>query len=132
MNRAGLTLVEVLIAVLILGVGVLGAAALQANGLRATQTAQVMQDLDAEARSAVNALRVRYASEVVTVPGFHDCGPGYLNECNFEVRPCVMSGGQLDCTVSSAAEPDAQAIVVTVARLDRELSLSTVVHAGAP
>ena len=132
MNRRGLSLVEVLVAVLILAVGVLGAAALQASGLRATRTSQVMQDLDAEARSAINALRVRYAAETVTVPGIHDCGPGFLNDCSYEIRPCVLSGGQLDCTVSSAAEPDAQAIIVTVSQLEHEVSLSTIVGRGSP
>ncbi len=123
MNR-GLTLVEILVAVMILGVGVLAAAAMQANGLRATQTAQVMQELDAEARSAMAEARTTFRQRHDTTPNTSDCGPG----CQLEARPCVLSAGVMNCTVSSTPDPVAYALLVRVTRGDNAVELSSVVE----
>ena len=55
---AGLTLLEVIIATLILAVGVIGAAALQSTGLQASRTASIIQQLDADARSVSDRIRL--------------------------------------------------------------------------
>lgn len=130
MRRSGLTLVEVLVAVAVLAVGVLGAAALQANALRATRTARIVQELDADALSAVNLLRVRYADAEVVAAGRHDCGPGFQNDCSFEVQPCELLAGQLQCSSSTLSRPDAIALLVTVSSRDsdHEVQLNTIVR----
>ena len=131
MSQRGLTLIEILVAVMILVVGVLGAAAMQANGLRATRTAQIIQNLDADARSATQLLRQRFAFETAGSTEPSSCGAG-LENCTVVVRPCSLNSGQLNCTSSGVSDPVAQAIEVTVTSGEHEVTLNSIVLRQEP
>ena len=122
-RRNGLTLVEILIAILILAVGVIGAMLMQTTGLRATRTSQVMQDLNADARSQLDLMRLRLANEVWATPMTGGCDIAGTSACSIEIRPCVVAAGELDCNVASATDPAAHAVTVRVSRQDQELEL---------
>lgn len=123
--QAGLTLVEVVIALLILVVGVLAVAGLQASGLNATRTAQAMQRLNTTARSEVDVWRsAAMTNEAPLTRSCATTGTG----CVVEIRPCVVTGARdLDCGVASAAVQAAHAVTVTVTDDEREVVLRTVV-----
>ncbi len=123
----GLTLVEILIAIVILAVGVIGAMLMQTTGLRATRTSQVMQDLNADARSQLDLMRLRLSSESWNSPTTSGCDIRGTSNCSVEIRPCLVAGGQLDCRVASASEPAAHAVRVTVSQLENEVVLDTII-----
>jgi len=124
-RTAGLTLIEVMIAVLVLGVGVIGAAGLQATALNATRTAEATQRLAATARSELDVVRgMAFTTTEATTTNCVTSATG----CTLAVLPCfVASGGTLDCTLAMVSEPAAHAVVVHVVENDRELRLRTVV-----
>ncbi len=126
----GLTLVEVLIAILILAVGVLGAMLMQTTGLRATRTSQVVQSLNSDARSQIDLMRLRLATEVWTQPMTGGCDITGSSTCSVEIRPCIVTGGQLDCNGSSVSQPAAHAVTVNVSQQEHSLELSTIVLAA--
>ena len=123
--RAGLTLIEVMIALLILTVGVLAAAGMQATALGATRTAEVVQTLNAAARRELETARGRTID--ATLPTALACGSGAAG-CGLEVRPCLIdSAGALDFPLSLVADPVAHAITVTATNGARSVALRTVV-----
>lgn len=126
-RRNGLTLVEILIAILILAVGVIGAMLMQTTGLRATRTAQVMQDLNADARSQLDLMRLRLASEIWTSPTSTGCDIRGTSTCSVEIRPCLVAAGTLDCQVASTSDPAAHAVRVMVSQSENELVLDSIV-----
>jgi len=122
---AGLTLVEVMIAVLVLGVGVIGAAGLQATALNATRTAEATQRLAATARSELDV--VRGMAFTTSEPTTTHCVTSATG-CTVHVLPCLVAiDGSLDCTLGLVAAPAAHAVTVTVRANDAELRLRTVV-----
>ena len=123
-GSAGMTLIEVVIAVAILAVGVLAAAGMQASSLRANRAAQDIQRVNALARSQLDAWRGSVFSQ--TAPTTVDCGNGELS-CQIQVRPCTLAGAELVCTLGSVAAPVAHALTVTAASGERDVTFSTVV-----
>ncbi|SRR5690554_2535564 len=128
-NSGGLTLVEVVLAILILAVGIIGAGALQANGLRATRTSQIVQDLDAEARSAIAALRHEYGAGS-GAEGSADCPLSFAGDCVYEAVPCSVAGSELVCAAGSVAQ--AWAITVTAVNEGHSVVLNTLVMGETP
>lgn len=124
-RSTGLTLVEVMIAVLVLGVGVLAAAGLQTSALQATRSAQATQQLASIARSELDVARgTRYGQ---TEPETNACTTRPTG-CHVDVAPCTVSGGgSLDCTLALVATPDAHLVTVTVAADTRSVRVQTVV-----
>ncbi len=125
-TSSGLTLVEVVIALLVLAIGVLGAVGLQASGLTATRTSQEMQRLNAAARSELDVLRG--APMPYTSFQTRSC-PTLAEGCTVEIRPCAVVGSDLDCGRGSVAEPAAHAITLVVSEGERSVTLNTVVVA---
>lgn len=123
-RQAGLTVIEVVIALSILAVGVLAAAGLQASALRASRTAQSLQNINSVAQSQLNTWRGLQL--VQTSPSTSDCAVEGL-ECLVTVRPCAVSGSGLVCDLGSVPQPVAHAVSVTVSSPDRSLTLNTVV-----
>lgn len=123
-SSAGLTLLEVVIAVAILAVGALGAAALQASGLRATRAAQDVQRLNTVARSQIDVWRG--ASLTATTLASIDCSTSDI-ACVVEIRPCALAGASLACDLGTVALPVAHAVNVTVSSSERRVALDTVV-----
>lgn len=123
-GAAALTVLEVVIALSILAVGVLGAAGLQATALRATRSAQELQVINAYATSQLEAWRgLRLAQ---TSPDVADCSSETL-ACMVEVRPCVPTAGGLACDVGAVPNPAAHAVAVIVSSGNHKLMLQSVV-----
>lgn len=123
-SQAGLTIVEVVIALLILTVGVLAVAGLQSSGLRATRTAQVLQQLNAGARSEIDVWRG--APLPYLTPQTRSCSAAE-GDCSVEIQSCVVSGSGLSCDLTSVAEAHAHAITVSLTRDTKNVTLRTVV-----
>lgn len=121
----GLTLVEVLIAVALLGVGVLAVAGLQVTGLRASRTARVMQQLNSVAVVELDAWRG--AKLETQEPLRASCATTADDGCSVEVLPCIVSGPDLVCDGRRVTEAAAYAITVTVRADASAVELRTVV-----
>lgn len=126
-STAGLTLVELLVAITVLAIGVLGAMALQTTGLKATRTSETGQRLNAAARSEVAVMRVRLGSEDWRKGGTTGCSGTRVADCLVRVTPCQVAGTALDCSGAVAGEPDAYAVRVTVRENDQAAVLNDVV-----
>lgn len=126
-SKAGLTLVELLVAITVLAVGVLSAMALQTTGLKATRTSETSQQLNAAARSEVAVMRVRLGSEDWRKGGTTGCSGTSVADCLVRVTPCRVAGTTLDCSGSASGEPDAYAVRVTVSENDQEAVLNDVI-----
>lgn len=101
---AGLTLIEVLIAIVVLAVGVLAAASMQTGALSASNRARVAQELTNTARTEMERQRQFVRPGVDPAP---DClskdivPSGYT--CTVTVAPCRIVSSALSCT--SGTEP---------------------------
>jgi|SRR5690606_15157554 len=112
----GLTLVELLIALIVLAVGVLGAFAMQANGLRGTRTAAVMQTLSNMAESELQLQR-EFERHVTSPVTGESCRSEFSVDgftCEVHVYPCAFASGQLTCTDTSVGVAVARQITVRV------------------
>jgi len=127
-RAAGLTLVEVLVAILVLAVGVIGAMAVQGTSIRASRVAKEVQELNAMARSELDVWRARLESSVYDGPQSGNCLAG-SDGCSVEIRPCALDGATLRCDQGTVVSPVAQAVTVSVTRGERVVTLSSVVRA---
>lgn len=123
--QMGLTLIEVVIALLILVVAVLAVSGLQASSLRATRTSQIVQDLNGTARAELEAWRASSISYTSIANPSCALEPG--EGCSVEVRPCAFSSNELDCGAGTVTHPVAHAVTVTVERDDASVTLGTLV-----
>jgi prepilin-type N-terminal cleavage/methylation domain-containing protein len=128
MNSAkGLTLLEVLVAIVVLAVGVLMAAAMQTSALRASSDASAIQGVTKIAEAEIE---LRRQIDLTTTAGkATTCKTavqtGYT--CQVEVRPCQLSGTALNCTGVGGSSADADQVVVTVTgSRSKTLALTTV------
>lgn len=119
---AGLSLVEVTVALFIFAVGVIAAASLQVSALRASSTARTVQEVTNAARTEMELQRQAPKSGCqAAVP------EGY--SCTAEVSPCRVQGGALVCGAATSAELAAHQVTVTVTGpQDRAITLRTVVR----
>ena len=114
----GLTLIEVLIAIVVLAVGVLAAASMQTTALRASSDAKAIQDVTEFAEREIELLRQFELSS-----GSKDCSKLPYN-CNAVIRGCQLSGNSLTCAGTGT---DAHQITVTVTGpREKTITLKTV------
>lgn len=114
----GLTLIEVLIAIVVLAVGVLAAAAMQTTALRASSDAKAIQDVTEFAEREIELLRQSEPS-----PGTKDCSKSPYT-CTAVVRACQLSSSNLTCAGTGT---DAHQITVTVTGpREKTITLKTV------
>lgn len=129
-RQLGLTLVEVMIAVVILTVGVLAAAGMQTSGLQATRVSKAVQELNSTASTEMDVWRGSYLSS--TTPEKRVCLTTG-GACEVEVLPCALSGSSLDCTRASVSTPVAHVVTVRVSHaVGRDLELTSLVRLEAP
>lgn len=130
-QHEGLTLVEVMIAMVILAVGVLAVFMLQATSLRGTRTAVVSQTLTNMAQSELQLQREfsRHVSATVTGETCRSIADDEENfTCEVRVYPCSLSGGALQCRTGSVTDADARQITVIITGRDgASVEVSTVV-----
>lgn len=136
-STKGLTLIEVLIAIVILAVGVLAAAAMQTTALRASSDAQVIQGIT---RLAEGEIAYRRQVNLTVSPGNSTVCPIALTfptgySCQIAIRPCQLvitattpPTATMSCpTTGSVSSTDAHQITVTVAGpRDKTITLRTV------
>lgn len=125
-STSGLTLVEVLVALLVLAVGAFAVVGLQATGLRTTGVAKDLQELNATAQSELDVWK---AAALLSPDPLNRTCTMFATNCTVAIVPCEVSGGDLACSSVTIANFDAHLVEVTVARDDRQLTLRTVVVA---
>lgn len=125
-SDTGLTLIEVLVAIVILAVGVLAAATMQTTALRASNDAKAIQGVT---KLAEGELELRRSISLSTFPGNStDCQSvdkdadgkpkvptGYT--CGVVIRPCGLSSTTppaLSCPATGVSNPVADQATVTV------------------
>lgn len=109
-QRHGFTLVEVLIAIVVLTVGVLAAFMLQSSALRANSKARIIQEVT---KRAAAELELRRQGGSTTGSGqacWTQAGDGYT--CTVDVQNCALTSGTFDCSLPGTS--DAQLITVTI------------------
>ncbi len=110
-SSAGLTLLEVIVALVVLVVGVLLAATMQTSALRASSEAAATQGVTKFAEAEIELRRQldlsTAASKAATC--ITSVTSGYT--CQVQVRACQLSGSSLSCTGTGS---DADQVKVTV------------------
>lgn len=101
MSKSGLTLIEVLISLVIVAVGVLGAAAMQASSLSASGRASIVREATRLAESELELQRGVVRSDC----HLSDALPGAYS-CEVEVTACALSELGLVCDGSTPAIAD--------------------------
>ena len=114
----GMTLLEVIVAIVVLVIGVLAAATMQTNALRATNDARAVQNVTEFARREIELRRqFDLSSSSGTSPECVTEAPAGASaaeyKCRVQVRSCTLSGSALSCG-SNVPNPLAYQITVTV------------------
>jgi prepilin-type N-terminal cleavage/methylation domain-containing protein len=134
-SASGLTLIEVLVALVVLAVGVLAAATMQATSLRASNNARAIQEVT---KLAEGEIAFRRQANLTTSPGnLATCQsvsslPTTDHTCQVAVRPCQLSSTTppaMSCPVGGVATADQVADQVTVTvtgQRDETITLRTV------
>ena len=126
---AGLTLIEIIIALSILSIGVLAAASLQGSALSASNRARVIQEVTNTARTEVE--RQRQFARTGTGPAA--ASPGCLSTapagytCTVTVVPCRIVSNALSCGTGTAPVVADQVTVTVVGPQASSVELQTVV-----
>lgn len=104
-KTAGLTLIEVVVAVFVLSVGVLAAAALQGSALQSSRHASITQQLTHLAEGELERQQRTLQSSLAVPATSASCAsedhPGY--SCNVDITPCHFANGTLQCSASTPA-----------------------------
>lgn len=110
-SSAGLTLLEVIVALVVLAVGVLLAATMQTSALRASSDASAVQGVTKFAEAEIELRRqIDLTASAGKAPTcITSVTSGYT--CQVEVRACQLSGSSLSC---SGTGSDADQVKVTV------------------
>lgn len=124
-SSAGLTLLEVLVAIVVLAVGALMAATMQTSALRASSDATALQGVTKLAERELERLR---KIDLSSASNF-DC---QLTEeekesytCTIQIRSCQLTGTALSCPASSNPVADQVAVSVNGPR-QKTITLRTV------
>lgn len=126
MKQQGLTLIEVLIAVMVLGVGVIAAASMQTTSLKASSTARIVQEVTNAARTEMELQRKQVRGSLSAAPEPCLSNPSY--KCEVVVVPCRLISGVLSCSMAQSGTVVADQITVTVVGPQAsEVRLDTVV-----
>ena len=100
-KSAGFTLIEVLVALAVLSIGLLGVAALQSKGQLYTRDAYTLTQATVQANQIIDKIRfnrVFARDDVVAITGVVPPGKGYVASS----KP----GGTVDCIASACSAPD--------------------------
>lgn len=123
-DKVGLTLVEVLVALVVLAVGFLAVVGLQATGLRSTRTAQELQTINSTARSELDVWK---ASTMISPSPISRTCTMFPTDCTVTILPCQVMSGNLVCSNQPVTEFAAHLVTVKVNQGERQIALNTVV-----
>lgn len=114
-RQGGFSLIEVLIALVVLGVGLLGLALLQTTNLRYTQSAQqrtMAVNLASELLDTIRTNRSQIASYAMDEASFADVSPHPETGCaTFAITSNANNIARWQCEVRESLGPDAYAVV---------------------
>lgn len=127
-NNKGLTLIEVLVAFVILVVGIFALVQLQATSLRSTALAKAINEttrfvrgeLDRQKQTTLDLTEVD--GEPCLEPG--ESLPDGIASCTLTVEPCHLSGSSLVCGGSHVIPSAFRISVEAVGPMEQELRLS--------
>jgi type IV pilus modification protein PilV len=121
-QNKGLTLIEVMIAIMVIAVGVIAAAGLQATALKNTAKAQAINEVT---KIAENELAYQRSFDPDDLNCQTSIPSGY--SCTTSLTGCAMQAGALTCNEAIAA-PIAFQVGVTVSDTrGNNISLSTII-----
>jgi Tfp pilus assembly protein PilV len=113
-SRAGISIVEILITVVLLGVGALAALGLQVSALRASGTAESLQTLTRVAESELQFRRgIERGGATLADAGTCRVFVPDSMTCAVVVTPCALASGALTCSGVAAADATAHRVQVT-------------------
>lgn len=116
MNQKGFTLTEVMIAIMIFGIGILAASALQFNTLQVNKKAETIKELTQLATLEIEVKRQKHRDNVWDSSQGQTCDTLQGSSdysCSVAVAPCSFDGTAFSCS-SSVANPAAHELSVTV------------------
>lgn len=124
---AGITLVEVLIAIVVLAVGIATLVQLQANSLRHTTLAQALNETTRLVRG-----ELEWQRQTALAPGDIECSyliPDGFSSCTVEITPCSLvfgESGPSSLVCGEEVSPSSYMITVSAeGPMGTELTLST-------
>jgi|GEM_PF-6259084 len=114
-GQAGFSLLEVLLAVVILGVGVLGAVSMQTSSFRSTGDAARMERAMTIARTELDYQRGLNAATRLTGTRSCQSGTDSAISCSVTVTACTIDAptGTLTCPVTGTSNIDRVSVTVT-------------------
>ncbi len=133
MNKRGFTLTEVMIAIAIFAIGIMGASGLQFSTIKVNRKAEVIKEMTNLATAELELKRQYYRDYVYSASDGQTCDSyqadvsgnnssdaaalGYSNanitSCSVAVHPCTFSSGAFNCTTDTPT-PVAHLVSVTV------------------
>ncbi|MCA9840070.1 MAG: prepilin-type N-terminal cleavage/methylation domain-containing protein [Trueperaceae bacterium] len=148
MKQQGFTLPEVMMAIAIFAIGILGASALQFSTLQVNRKAEVLKEMTNLAVAELELKRQYYRDYVYSSSDGQTCDSyeadisgnnasdsavsqtanQYISGCSVAVQPCTYASGEFSCGVDTPT-PVAHLVSVTVtADTQQPLVLSTLVR----
>jgi prepilin-type N-terminal cleavage/methylation domain-containing protein len=122
-QQKGLTLIEVMIAMMVIAVGVIAAAGLQATALKNTAKAQAVNEIT---KIAENELSVQRQLDLGDTTCQTQVSSGYT--CSVAMVPCNIQSGAMICSSTVSSGIRAYQVSVSVAdSRQNSISLSTIV-----
>jgi type IV pilus assembly protein PilV len=123
MKKQGLTLIEVMVAMLVISVGVIAAAGLQTTALKNTSKAQAVNEVTKIAENEISLQR-----HLDSVDNTCETQPPSGFTCSVIIVPCSIQTGTVTCSSSVVSNVKAYKISVSVAdNKQNTISLSTIV-----
>ena len=122
MTTKGLSLIEVLIAVAVLGIGVLAAAALQQSSLSASSSASITREATRFAESELELQKAGVASTCLTTESLPEA-----YDCQVDITTCSLQPLGVSCDNSMPVVADLVRVTISAPR-DTSVALATVVR----
>lgn len=115
---AGLTLLELLVAIVVLAIGVLAAASMQTSALSASNRSRIAQEVTNTARTEAERQRQFVRFGTAPAPPSPVClssvPSGYT--CTVTVAPCRIVSGALTCMTTATGPVVADQVTISVSR----------------
>jgi type IV pilus modification protein PilV len=121
-QQRGLTLIEVMVAMILISIGVIAAAALQGTALKNTSKAQAVNEVT---ELAENELEWQRQSDASASTCESDIPSGYT--CTLTIVPCTIQSGAIVCSASTTSPKAYQMTVTVTGSQQSSVTLTTIV-----
>lgn len=125
--KQGLSLIEVVVALSLFAVGILGSTLLQASSLKISNDAQTTRVLTELASAQLSLQRQVNRSNVNQSSTGGTCKGSIPDKyhCSLTIKPCIFDSGELRCTTETQIDKVAHYIEVNVSYDEINLKLAT-------